>query len=534
MVRRLLLSALVLCAAALGPIGCGSGGDDETRGARRGSFVFALPFVPATGTETITLGFKNVTTTDAPVRVTPFMADGTPYAGGTTTVVVPGQGELRRTLASLLGAAPAGGWVHVDTRDTTTLDAVTGEPVPLATSGFVFPYIERDVLGSAAEQDALGGLAPRADEVRVCVSSRTYAVQLINHSVMEMGGGSVPLAVSFDVELVGADGTTVPAAGSPFVVAGNATVALPFSPPFGSIGFVRVTPTAAPAAGELRRFSISSREFTLQNHAEGRYREASDSVFPGLVEMGFDVEHGPDGDGNIHDFGVMLCNGSTSSQTVTLFAVFRRGGLPILTTPRLFNLRAGRSVFMGTTNSVSFGLEGAEVSWFNDIFGDAFSAGGLEAVTLYIQAPRAVDVSARHFDASGASFYRVLTSYPRTNRACHYDVPIATSTLSTRRSWLVITNTGTGPLTVPVRVYTPILGTEYALPDIVVPPQSRLDWSPDGIQLREEPTDTVGPFVQFLRIDMVPNVGALFGGRVESRDGGGQLTYIRPTLQRSN
>lgn len=534
MVRRFLLPLLVLCAVGFGPLGCGSGGDDDSRGARRGAFVFAIPFVPTTTSEIVTLGFKNVTTIDATIHVTPYMPSGAMYAGGTTVLVVPGQGELRAGLAGLLGEAAAGGWVHVDTRDVTTMDAVTGEPVPVATSGFIFPYVERALQGGSAERDSLAGLAPRADEVRVCVSSATYAVQLVNHSIMEMAPASVPLPVTFDVDVVGSDGSTV---SSSVVgpVPGNGTVALPFTPPFGTVGFVRVRPTTPAGAGEQYRFSVSSREATLQNHAEGRFAEPDDALFPTLVDVGFDVEFGTDPDGNVHDFGVFLCNGSGASQTVTLQAIYRlAGGQPMLTTPRLFVLRTGRSVFMGTTDTVSFGLEIGETSWFSDLFGDAFVAQDFEAVTLYIQAPGGVDVSARHFDPSSTAFYRILTEIPRTNRACFSNVPVATSTLSSTRTWISITNTTASQLTVPVRAFTPAMGTEYILPDLIVPPRSRLDWSPDGIQLREEPTATVGPFVNRLRLEFVPTVGALFSGRVESRDAGGQLLYIRPTIVRSN
>ena len=85
-----------------------------------------------------------------------------------------------------------------------------------------------------------------------------------------------------------------------------------------------------------------------------------------------------------------------------------------------------------------------------------------------------------------------------------------------------------------MRAYTPMLGTEYILPDLEIPAFTRVDWSPHGIQLREEPTDTVGPFVNRLRIDFSPSTGALFNGRVEAREVAGQLNFIRPMIVRSN
>ena len=208
MPRRLLLSVVVLCALAFSTLGCGSGGDDETRGARQGSFVFALPFLPTSAAETATLGFKNVTTITGTVYVTPYTAAGAAYPSGTTAITVAGLAERQVNLASLLGAAAAGGWVHVDTRDIMTLDPTTGEPTPTSTSGFIFPYIQRGIVGGNAEEDSVAGIVPRADEAHVCVFGPTLAVQLINHSVTEMGGGSTPLAVTFDVDVSGARACT--------------------------------------------------------------------------------------------------------------------------------------------------------------------------------------------------------------------------------------------------------------------------------------------------------------------------------------
>ncbi|MDA1193829.1 MAG: hypothetical protein O2894_01455 [Planctomycetota bacterium] len=422
-----------------------------------------------------------------------------------------------------------GGRIHIDTRDITTLDPITGEPAVLATSGYVHPYLERSVLGGSVEADMVGGLAPRSGEVRVGITPGSNAVQLINHSVLEAGGGSLPLAVTFDVDVVGSDGSTV---SSSVVgpIAGNATAFLPFTPPFGQVGFVRVRPMTAAGAGELYRFGLTAQENGFQNHVEGRYRDLDDSNLPGLVDLGFDVEFGTGAGGEVNDFGLLLSNSSASSQSVTMTAIYRRGGVPMLVAPRVFSLRSGRTVFLGTSDARSFGLEGAEQSWFRDLFGDVFAFGGFEAVTVQVQAPRDVDVSGRQMDAGFGSYYRVLPPYPRTNRACIFGIPVATSTLSGTRSWVVITNTTNGDLRVPVRAFTPGMGTEYILNDILVPARSRLDWSPDGIQLREEPTATVGPFVDRLRFSMTPSVGALFSSRVEQRDGAGLLLFIRPTI----
>ena len=67
MARRLFISALAICAIALATAGCGSSSDDATRGARRGAFFFALPFLG--GGQSLTLGLKNVTTNTGTVLI---------------------------------------------------------------------------------------------------------------------------------------------------------------------------------------------------------------------------------------------------------------------------------------------------------------------------------------------------------------------------------------------------------------------------------------------------------------------------------
>ena len=110
------------------------------------------------------------------------MGTGVAYAGGTSPVVIPPNGEMRTPISLFLGALPAGGWVCVDTRDTTTLDPVTGEPTPVSTSGFVIPYLQRTNTGGilGLEEVVLQGITGRSDSVVLPITTQADAVQLIN------------------------------------------------------------------------------------------------------------------------------------------------------------------------------------------------------------------------------------------------------------------------------------------------------------------------------------------------------------------
>ncbi|MDJ0522344.1 MAG: hypothetical protein QNJ90_09770 [Planctomycetota bacterium] len=529
MSKRFLLPLFVALLGAVWVGGCGSGGDQFTGGARSGPVRFALPFVPSTSGVSATIGMKNVTTGDAPVYITAYDSAGNPYGAVNQAFVVPGQGELRVPLAQIAGGPTNGGWVCVETRDVTTPQPVIGEPTPLPTTGFVFAYLHRELLGGNNEVDSTPGLAGRASGVTLPITPDTGRIQLINHSFDQNAIAAIPQAVLYRIETFDESGNQAGAAVTQFVAANGTFDWLPGV----TTGYVRVEPIGAPFPPQRQiRYGLAARENGFHMHVESRYTEATLGHWPGLLDLGFDVNFGTDEAGNVHDFGLLLNNPTGSSESLSLIAVYRKGGAPVLTIPRGYVLGAGRTVYMRTTTRDSIGLLQGEDSWFDDIFGDVFATQTFDEVTLYVQAPRSLDVSVRHFDPSFNAFYQVQRAIPRSNRACVFDLPIQVSQAGGTRNYVSITNTTTSPLTVPIRGYTPMLGTEYILDSIEVPALATIDWSPDGQTFREEPTDTVGPPVSFMRFDFAPTTGALFRGRTEGRDPSRQLEFITPTAIR--
>jgi hypothetical protein len=523
---------LLACGLLVGLVGCGSGSSSSSGQVRQGPMRFTLPLLPDASGETDVLGISNLSFSAAPVYITAFTPAGALNGPANQPFVVPARGELRMSLASVLDVAGKG-WLRVETRDVNNPDAATGEPTPTATSGYVFPYLERSTTSGDIEADTVPGIAQHSGGVSLTITPQTNMIQLVNDSITENpGGNEIPLGVTYAVSTFGADGAP---SGTTVNVIVPPRGTYEFAPSV-TLGHVHVEPRAPvpPSPPNHVRCSLAAREGTVATHVEARFLEMEGSQASSLLSTGFDVEYGMGAGGNVHDFALVMSNDSGSDQSVVLQAIYRRGGQPVLTTPRAYLLRNQHTVWMATSTSQSQGLGTNEPSLFQDLFGDVFQFQGFEAVTLYVQAPRSVDVSARQFDAAFSSFHRILRPTPRTNRAGTYDLPVAPSTLSGTRSYVSITNPTSADLTVPIRAFTPMMGTEYILPSVIVPAYSRLDWSPDGLMLREEPTDTVGPTVDFLRIQMTPLSGALFGARVERREPSQAIVYIRPALVRDN
>lgn len=524
--KRILLPLFLALSCVLWLGGCGTG---DGGGTRLGASTFGLAFVPSVAGETMVIGFKNAATSAAPVFVSAYREDGTTYGLPNQPFVVPARGELRVPLGQIAGGATSGGWVCVETRDVNNLDAVTGEPTPLPTSGSVHAYAHRQSLAAGTEEDATPGVTARTSGVSLTVTPDTDRIQLLSYTFDQNAAGAVPQAVLYAISTFGADGAQVGPSATQFVPASGAFTWVPTV----STGHVRVEPVGAPfPAVRQIRYALVAQENGFQSHVESRYTEASINHWSGLLDLGFELSFGSDDAGNVHDFALVLSNPTGRTESLTLQAVYRKGGAPVLTVPRGYVLGAGRTVYMRTTTRDSFGLRQGEDSWFADLFGDVFASTGFDEVTVYVQAPRSIDVSARHYDPSFNAFYRVLRSIPRTTRACIFDLPIQVTTAGGKRNYISITNTTNGNLEVPIRAFTPALGTEYILDSITVPALSRFDWSPDGMVFREEPTDTAGPPVPFLRFDMVPLTGALFRSRTELRDSNGLLFFVTPTLTR--
>ena len=515
----LVLSVLL----GLGLPACGSGGGDDADflGLSPGPFAFGLPV--GFGGSVDILSLTNKSGLHAPVFVHGYTAAGASYGPG-SDLVIPPFGTIELPLSSALGGpGTAGGFVYVDSRDVDVLDA-SGLPTPVATSGFVYPTIERRIGGVNPTADVYEGFVFRSTPVSTTVHSETTAVQVYNASVDFAAGGAVPKPISVGIKEYDLDGTLV--TDTTATIFDKATFA--FTPTVAH-GMVMVTPVSG---ADLFQLGIRGVERAFYTSIEQRYKRDSDFHLPELREVGFEVDFGSDIAGNTYDFGMLLSNPSDEDKTVVLQAIYRGGGAePMLAAPRFFTVTAHTTVFMATSNALSFGLKIGESSFFDDLFGNVFAFAGFEAVTLSVQVPREVNVSVRRFDPAFDSFYVVQHGILRTNAAAALHLPIEPFLGTGNYNEVILTNIIDRPIDVPIRMTTPG-GTEYILDTITVPARSRLIWSPDGLQRREDPTDTVGPLVTRACFRFSPTAGLYFRARRRELNTVGAIILISPQIVR--
>ena len=502
------LGLALACVLLLVPA-CGSGSSDDAIGsAVRGPSNYALPFVPNAAGESLTIGFRNLTTTAGTVYVTAYLPSGAAYGPGTVDVDVPALGGVQIPLAFFTGpAVTLGGWLEIETRDLTTLDPTTGAPAATPTSGFITSYTER--FESALDSDGALGVAFRDDFHYVSFNPFTIAYQIINGSFTPGAGGETAEAIT--VNVVQYDAFGVPSAPIPTVIPASGSVL--FVPTVSS-GRIEVTPAVATPPGVEVRIAAAGLEADPQVFVEARLLEVDRTTFQRFV--GFDVEFGTDPAGNVYDFFVQATNATTRNATITLEGVYRANGTAILDTPRTIAVDAKRTKLLATTNLDSQGLDTGEDSPFSDIFGPVETALDLDVVTVVFSVSADVSISARGWNRF-KSFYRVLPGRKLTTQVAALGINAPVTTATGARNWISLMNPRQNEVQINIRGFTPG-GTEYILESVTVPAFSRVEWSADGLLFTEDPTDPTQDQVPFMCFLMTGQGGVFFNARRTWRD----------------
>lgn len=524
---RLAFRSLIILTIALGLTlpGCGGGGgDSDFFGLTPGPFTFGLPLPLLIGsTDTFTL--SNKSDLEADVYVSGYKATGAPYSAGMKKYTLSPLETITLPLiggGGVLGEGVAGGFLYVDSRDASTLDT-DGLPTPVATSGYIYPTLESRLGGITPIADAYEGFVWRSSTLSTSVTPETRAVHISNMSVDFMAGGAIPKGLAMTLKEYDTAGDIV--VDTMIFVPPNAT----FTHVPAGYGMVSAEPL-----GTADLFQIGMRGFERDFYTsiEQRYKRNFDTQMPNLRELGFEVDFGVDFGNNRHDFGLLMSNPTDEDQTIVLRGILRaNGGEPLLTTPRFFIVGAHRTVFMATTTSKSFGLDVGEDSFFDDLFGEVLTATSFEAVTLSMQVPRDLNASVRRFDPAFNSFYVIQHGILRTAEAAALALRIEPFLGTGIFNDVLITNITNSDISMPVRMTTPG-GTRYTLDTVTVPALSRYRWSPDGLQLREDPTDTIGPFVDRGCFRFSPPSGLLFRGRRREINNTDTIILITPQILR--
>jgi hypothetical protein len=348
------LLVFVLAVTACGKGGGGGGG------LRPGPMDWGIPFVPDTSGFAMRIHLRNLDGGDATATLQGYMPSGVPYPG---PFVVSLDGDDEHSFSAstaLLGATPAGGWIHVMTPSRRIEVGFNLEQpsFPAEESSRAWPLGDL----STPPPSTFAGLTINAQTDFVAVSNATATpLTLTVEAYREPAGDPLLPPVQ-----------TTPA---PIPLAAFETKTFSPSGVTGISGFVgNVTFSGATPFFAATREQLA---FDGQPLAEVRDRLWYPSLWFGTVTAS---------PVSFEDFVMLLRNDSDSARTVTVNQIVTEDAGILLVSPRTVLLAAHESRIIGTQEAP-----------FDDLFGDP-TASAFFQVWMEISAPSDVDVSFRQFD----------------------------------------------------------------------------------------------------------------------------------------
>jgi hypothetical protein len=498
--RLLALGALLAPCLSLTSCGSASGGGGFD--VLAGPLKMALPIFPDGSTRTLAL--RNMSDTDATVDVsidlvTPLL--GSPY-------MVPAFGEVRVPVA-----APPG-WLLVETSG--------------ATAGFIEPYLlcER----SGPDEEAVGAAIFATTESTIPIHPTTDSVLFLNDSEDGLG---FAVAAEFLFTFYATDGSATLLTGAPILVGTQSSFAVPV--PLGSTGHLSVMPAPFPQIAPVGTeffFTLAAHEDTdivLDVDDQRRLLDAGASSTADLM-----LDFGQDGDGNYHDFHLLVSNTSDADASFTINEIRDQNGAQILLSARVVTLSARNTRLYASNVSDSIGLVNPEVHPFADLFGDVFAGSGLTRFRMALTIGEGIFLTARQFDPLAGDYAMRVRPMARRHAVSALVSEAQTTTSGGIQNVIRLANSTAGNMTVTVHAFTQTEGTEYVLPDVVVAPYSMFDWSPDALGLREVVGDLVGPEVRNLRFQFVSNIPFVSRAFQHTRNGANLIVMLRPHIVRQD
>lgn len=497
------LSLLVGLAGLTPLLGCGDGGAVNGGGfvSATGPIEMALPIFDDGALKTVVL--RNFSGDDVTVSVR--RSDG---LGATAPVnLTIGALAEQRVAPGLLE-----GWVLVN-----TIDPLTGQAGPGTGQVEAFVHAER----TGPDEEVCPAATFQRREAVLAIHPKTDGVLLLNHddvvrtfTVCAFGTASGP-PVSVVTYPVG------PQASRRL----NDFVALP-----GRIGHLSVLQEDAPFA--LAAVEDDDLVYDVDDRLNGtpRLLDAGAAAQATLV-LGFGRD--PQS-GGYEDFDLVLSNATDdpSPRGVTLHSVHDEFGNALLTTPRTLTLGPRATRLLGTTLATSLGLEVGEVHPFADLFGDVFATTSHRRFHAELSISQGVVLRGRAFDPLVLEYAgRVLPTSRRTTTSVLV-VDAQTTLLSGLSNVITLANPSSGPVTVQVRAFTAIEGTQYDLPTIILPARSLTDVRADALHLKETPGVPTLADVPSLRLLFSGSGPFVTSGRRAGRDTSNLLLFITPHLVR--
>lgn len=494
-------SHLLLALALLAPLGaCGGGGDGAGGGftSLAGPTELALPVFDDGALKTVVL--RNFTAQTVAVSLTRLPV------GTVTPVTLQPFAEVRVAPGVLEG------WVIVN-----TLDAATGLPGP--GTGFVEAYLRSE--RSGPDEEVCPAATFQRVEAALPVHPHTDRVLLLNHDVVPR----VFTVCTF------ATASGPPLTVQPYTVGPNAFLSLTdFIALPGRVGQIIVQQSAAPFA--LASLEDDDLVYAVDDRVGGtpRLLDAGASALATLTfAFGKDAQSG-----GFEDFDLLVSNltDDPSPAGFTIRAIYDEFGGAILSTPRTFTLGPRATRLFATTTAASLGLQVGETHPFADLFGDVFAATGYRRFFMDLAIGRGLVLQGRSFDPLTLDFAgRVLpTSNRGTSSVLVSDAQ--TSLLSGIVNVATFANATSGPITVQVRAFTEVQGTQYLLPSFVIPARGMTDYRLDGLHLKETPGVPTLADVPNLRLLFSSNAPFGTSGRRSRRDASDLLLLVTPHIVR--
>jgi hypothetical protein len=463
------LLVLVLAATA-----CGSGGGGDG-GLVVGPADWGIPFVPDTTSLSMRIHLRNLDSNTTTATLQGYMPGGAPYTGPLTVTLDGNDEHSFSASTALLGATPAGGWIHVMTpsRRVEVAFNVQEPSQPAEESARAWP---------------LGDLAtpPPSTYAAITVNNQTDFIALSNATATP-----IILFVTAYREPAG-DPLLPPVSSTPPSIPLAAFETKMFSPSgiTGISGFVGAVTFTAPSP-----FFAAAQEqlaFDGQPLAEVRPRLwyvpllfGTETISPASFE----------------DFVLIVRNDADVSRTFTIQQIRTADAGFILPAPRSLLLAAHESRIISTQEPP-----------FDDLFGDPTSS-AFQKVWMEISSPEDVDFSFRQFDPLGSFDPMTVKAHPVGHVFDTLDVFPEPTTASPFFTIATLINPFASPIDVDVTALIPQPdGFDAALEPLVtltVPARGSVDFSPDGVLY----LDRDGVAVALIGLRFVSNFPFSVGGR---------------------
>jgi hypothetical protein len=451
--------ALCLLAAGCGGIGGGGGGD----GTADGPLAWGVLFLPTDGDDEMIVGLRNEDTDGTTVTLQGYKPDGTPYSAP-IVVTLDGLDEERIRVGNAIGGgAPEGGWISV-----------------LTPSRRVEVYWTTHLPGKLAEEATRAFPAPEPIPspylMGLTATPETDTIQITNPT-----GLAILVAVTAYRE-PGGDPLDPPIASTPAPIALAPFETKLFTPDglSGIGGFVGSFQFASPDPflGGTRE-DLAFDTGRAQVSIETRLVEVS-------VNFGRDVGVGLGEVDTFWDFAMVARNDRDEPQTFTI-TQFRDEFGSLIPSPITVLLDSFESRVITTLDEP-----------LSDFLPFVLTAAGLQRLWMEVSVPAGMDLTFRQFDP--VAFEANMTQRPV--KIGHVftvmDVrpqPIVGLGIRTTIS-LVNPNTVAMEVTPEVQIAEPegFDGTGVLFPPVILPPRTRVDWTPDGavyVDRDGEPVDFV-------------------------------------------